>query len=200
MASGIGGGVVVEGEPYRGSSGNGIEIGHVSLDVEGPPCSCGNRGCLENFAGPTAVITRARMQPDLAARLGLTDGPTETVVNFARIARAASRGDADAREIIDASARYVGKAAVSLANLFDLELIVLAGPSFTSAGANYLARVQDELDRSTFVRHVHPTRVVLSASGADAAAVGGAVLVLQSELTPLDLRKSDGRALTYTFP
>ncbi|HWU59161.1 MAG TPA: ROK family transcriptional regulator, partial [Microbacteriaceae bacterium] len=56
MASGIGGGVVVEGEPYRGSSGNGIEIGHVSLDVDGPPCSCGNRGCLENFAGPTAVI------------------------------------------------------------------------------------------------------------------------------------------------
>jgi predicted NBD/HSP70 family sugar kinase len=139
------------------------------------------------------------MQPTLADRLGLTNGPTETVVNFARIARAASRGDSDARDIIDASARYIGKAAVSLANLFDLELIVLAGPSFTSAGANYLARVQDELDRSVFVRHVHPTRVVLSASGADAAAVGGAVRVLQSELTPLDLRKSDGRALTYTY-
>jgi predicted NBD/HSP70 family sugar kinase len=199
MASGIGGGVVVEGVPYRGSSGNGVEIGHVSLDVDGPPCECGNRGCLENYAGPTTVIARARMQPELAARLGLTEGPTETVVNFARIARAASRGDAAAREIIDESARYIGKAAVSLANLFDLELIVLAGPSFTSAGANYLARVQDELDRSTFVRHVHPTKAALSVSGADAAAVGGAVLVLQSELTPLDLRKSDGRALTYTY-
>jgi hypothetical protein len=62
-------------------------------------------------------------------------------------------------------------------------MIVLAGPSFAVAGTIYQALIQQEVDRRTFARQAHPVRVVPSISGSDAAAIGGAVLVLRSELT-----------------
>ncbi|MFF5173780.1 ROK family transcriptional regulator [Micromonospora sp. NPDC000089] len=200
LASGIGGGVVVEGEVYRGGSANGVEIGHLSLDVHGKRCGCGNPGCLEAFAGPQTVIDRARADADLATRLALTDGPADTVANFGRIAEAAAHGDHAARTLIEDSARYFGHAAVAMCGMFDLDLIVLAGPSFAAAGPLYRAGIQAQLDRSMFGRQIHPVRAVLSASGSDAAAVGGAVLVLRSELTPPGPHQRDGRALRYAYP
>jgi hypothetical protein len=70
-----------------------------------------------------------------------------------------------------------------MTSLFDLDMIVLAGPSFAVAGSIYQSVIQQEVDRRTFARRAHPVRVVPSVSGSDAAAIGGAVLVLQSELT-----------------
>jgi hypothetical protein len=77
---------------------------------------------------------------------------------------------------------------------------VLAGQSFASAGSIYVEALQAQLDRTGFARDVHPVQVLLSKSGADAAAIGGAVLVLRSELTPRDLRRPDGQSLRYTDP
>ncbi|WP_150307235.1 ROK family transcriptional regulator [Planctomonas psychrotolerans] len=197
MASGIGGGVVSGGGVYRGGTSNSVEIGHVSLDINGPECSCGNRGCLEDYAGPPAVIAKAHTVPGLAERLRFTAGETETLTNFARIARAAVAGDADALTLIRDSARYMAHSAISLTSLFDLDAVVLAGQSFATAGSIYVEAMQAELDRAGFARDVHPVRVTLSKSGADAAAIGGAVLVLRSEYTPRDLRRPDGRSLRY---
>jgi len=185
MAGGIGGGVVIDGEAYRGGSSNAVEIGHITMDAAGLPCSCGNRGCLEDFAGPTSIVTRALQWDGVRERLNLSGDIDDTVLDLALINRAAIGGDPDARSLIEYSARYLGYAAVSLVNLFDLERIVLAGPSFAIAGALYLPIVQAELDGACFARRAHPVIASLSASGADAAAVGGAVLVLRSELTPL---------------
>ncbi|MFI9811901.1 ROK family transcriptional regulator [Saccharothrix variisporea] len=182
MATGIGGGVVVAGEVYRGSTSNTAEIGHISVDVHGEECSCGNVGCLENYAGPSAVVRQAAQTPDLARRLALDPAGEDFLTEFARIAAAANAGDPQARELVERSARYLGHAAVTVATLFDLDLVVLAGPSFTVAGSIYQAVVQDQLDRRLFARRAHSVRVVPSVNGSDAAAIGGAVLVLQSEL------------------
>jgi predicted NBD/HSP70 family sugar kinase len=92
-------------------------------------------------------------------------------------------GTGNARHLIEQSARYLGCAAVTITSLFDLDLIVLAGPSFAVAGSIYQTLIQQEVNRRTFARRAHPVRVVSSANGSDAAAIGGAVLVLQSELT-----------------
>lgn len=200
MASGLGGGVVVGGEVYRGSSSNGVEIGHISADPHGEPCSCGNRGCIGNYAAPIAVIEQARAVPGLAVRLRLTNAGSDDLVNFARIARAAANNDSEALPIIEGSARYLGRAAVTLTNLFDLDRIILAGPSFSAAGSIYLAIVQDELDRASFTRHVRRVVAALSANGSDAAAIGGAVLVLRSTLTPLHRSRIDNQALRATVP
>jgi predicted NBD/HSP70 family sugar kinase len=183
MATGIGGGVVVAGEVYRGSSSNSVEIGHISIDVHGDQCPCGNVGCLENYAGPSALVRQALATPGLAQRLALDPAETDFLTGFARVAAAANAGDPAARDLVERSARYLGSAAVTMTSLFDVDAIVLAGPSFAVAGSIYQAVIQREVDRRTFARRAHPVRVVRSVNGSDAAAVGGAVLVLRSELT-----------------
>ena len=116
---------------------------------------------------------------------GFTSIPrsTDVLADFARITTAASTGDPAARTLIEQSAHYLGHAAVTLTNLFDLDVIVLAGPSFGPAVAMYREVIQAELDQRWFSRRAHPVRVLPSANGDDAAAIGGAVLVLQNELT-----------------
>jgi predicted NBD/HSP70 family sugar kinase len=204
MATGIGGGVVVAGEVYRGSSSNTVEIGHMSIDVNGEECPCGNVGCLENLAGPSALVRQALATPGLARRLALDPAGTDFLTEFARIAAAANAGDLAARGLVEQSARYLGGAAVTMAGLFDLDMIVLAGPSFAVAGSIYQAVIQQEVDRRAFARRAHPVRVVPSVNGSDAAAIGGAVLVLQSELTLGHPRQESGarpmRASTAQVP
>jgi hypothetical protein len=73
-----------------------------------------------------------------------------------------------------------------------VDVIVLAGPSFAVAGSIYQAVIQREVDRRMFARRAHPARIVPSVNGSDAAAIGGAVLVLQSELTLGHARSEDG--------
>lgn len=192
MATGIGGGVVVAGEVYRGSSSNSVEIGHISIDVNGDQCPCGNIGCLENYAGPTALVRQAMATPGLAQRLALDPASADFLTEFARIAAAANAGDPAARSLVEQSARYIGCAAVTMASLFDVDTIVLAGPSFAVAGSIYQTVIQQEVDRRTFIKRAHPVRVVPSVNGSDAAAIGGAVLVLQSELTLAHSRPDDG--------
>jgi predicted NBD/HSP70 family sugar kinase len=194
MATGIGGGVVVAGEVYRGSSSNSVEIGHISVDVNGDECPCGNVGCLENYAGPAALVRQALTTPGLGQRLALDPGGEDFLSEFARLAAAANAGDPAARGLIERSARYLGYAAVTMTTLFDLDTVVLAGPSFAVAGSIYQSVIQEEVDRRTFARRAHPVRVVPSVSGSDAAAIGGAVLVLQSELTIGRGRAPDGVA------
>jgi predicted NBD/HSP70 family sugar kinase len=183
MATGIGGGVVVAGDVYRGSTSNSVEIGHISIDVNGAACECGNRGCLENYAGPSALVRCASTMPELRQRLALDPTGSDVLADFAMIAAAANTGDATARTLIEESARHLGSAAVTMATLFDVDTIVLAGSSFAVASSIYQSTIQEELDHRRFGRRVHGVRVVPSVNGSDAAAIGGAVLVLQSELT-----------------
>jgi predicted NBD/HSP70 family sugar kinase len=182
MAGGIGGGVVVDAEVYRGASGNGLEIGHVSLDPAGAPCGCGNRGCVDGLAGPMAVVRGARAVPRLREALALTGALDATQAEFDRVARAAVDGDAAALGIVRIAAVWLGRAAVTLANLFDLDRVVLAGPSFAVAGELYREAVQAELERSVFTRRVRPTRAFLADRPRDSAAVGGAMMLLRSKL------------------
>jgi predicted NBD/HSP70 family sugar kinase len=191
MATGIGGGVVVAGEVYRGSSSNSVEIGHISIDVNGDECTCGNVGCLENYAGPSALVRQALATPGLAQRLALDPSGDDFLTEFARLAAAANAGDPAARGLVEQSARHLGSAAVTMVSLFDVDSIVLAGPSFAVAGSIYQAVIQQEVDRRMFARRAHPVRVVPSVNGSDAAAIGGAVLVLQSELTLPHSRPED---------
>ena len=187
MGTGIGAGLLVNGSAYRGASGNAGEIGHICLDVDGPECWCGARGCTEAMAGPAAVVAAARADDAIARATGLDpSGPRAPVAaEFAAVARAARRGDAGARQLLERSARYLAVATRTLANIMDLELIVLTGPSLAIAGSIYLPVVQAELDRSFFARATHSVAVQLSRSAATAPAIGAAAIVLQSELVPL---------------
>ncbi len=177
MGTGIGAGFMVDGIVYRGASGNTGEIGHICIDLDGLTCWCGARGCVETIAAPTALVTAARSR-------GLPLPGLSVVEDFAALARLSQAGEPVAHELLTRSARAVAAAAQSLANMIDVDLIVLTGPSFTSAGALYLPVIQAHLDATFFARDCHRVEVVLSPNAVDAAAIGAAALVLQSELAP----------------
>jgi predicted NBD/HSP70 family sugar kinase len=179
MATGIGSGTVVDGVPYRGASSNAGEIGHVCVDLTGPECWCGARGCVEAVAGPAAVVAAARAR-------GVDLGPTgrPATEDFATLARAALRGDAVASSLLTFSAQYMAVAAQTLATVMDLDQIVLTGPAFGEAGSLYLPVVAEHLQRTFFARGSHELQVRISGSAHEAAAIGAAALVLQSELAP----------------
>lgn len=179
MGAGIGAGVLVGGSVYRGSSANAGEIGHVCVDLTGPECWCGARGCIEAIAGPAAVVAAARAR-------GVDLGPAgrPATEDFATLARAALRGDAVATSLLTFSARYLAVAAQTLATVMDLDQIVLTGPAFGVAGSLYLPVVREHLERTFFARGSHELQVRISASAHEAAAIGAAALVLQSELAP----------------
>ncbi len=187
MGTGIGAGLMINGIPYRGPSGNAGEIGHICLDLEGPECWCGARGCTETLAGPGAVVAAARADRELMSTTGLAPAadPARRAADFAAVTRAALRGEPRARSLLEASARYLAVAARTLANIMDLEQLVLTGPSLAIAGSIYLPVVQRELNESFFSRSTHPVTVRLSRSAATAPAIGAAAMVLQSELVPL---------------
>lgn len=186
MGTGLGAGFLLDGVAYRGSSGNAGEIGHTTLAVDGPLCWCGMRGCVEELAGPAAMVEEVRAVPGLAAGLGIPeDGTTRSVVeDFAAVARAASTGHPVARAVLEHSARYVAAAALTAVNLLDVRMLVLTGPSLAAAGDVYLPAVRELLATSLFARGDHPVDVRLSRTAATAPAVGGAALVLQSHLVP----------------
>ncbi|ROS23703.1 ROK family transcriptional regulator [Cellulomonas sp. PhB150] len=186
MGTGIGAGVMVHGDLYRGASSNTGEIGHICVDIDGPECWCGSQGCVEALAGPAAVVAAARTAGVALPDIGIAE-------DFAAVSRAAMVGQEPAAGIIERSARYVALAAQALANIMDLDRIVLTGPSFAHAGSLYVPAIQTQLDRSFFARTSHAIEVVISTHAAEAAAVGGAALVLQSELAP---RASSARALS----
>ncbi|GAB4001133.1 ROK family transcriptional regulator [Glycomyces albus] len=179
MSGGIGSGLIIDGHPYRGSTSNGLELGHISVDALGPDCRCGNRGCLDNIAGPIAVSNRALESPALTARLGLGKDPLR---DFTEIGRAAAAGDAEASELIATSIQRLCVGTVTLVNLFDVGRVVLAGHAFTDVGPLYREALQDAFDNTVFMRNVHSVTAELADDVAHAASIGGAMVVLRNVL------------------
>jgi predicted NBD/HSP70 family sugar kinase len=184
MSNGFGLGLMVRGSVSRGSSSNVGEVGHMVVDIDGPDCWCGSRGCLEMLAAPRAIVAQAMADPSLTRELDLSGDDLHLRHDFDAIARAAARGDARCVAIIERSARFVAAAMLSVINLLDLDRLYLAGPGFADAGAIYVRMIREQLALFARTRVVHGVTVELSDPGLDPAAVGAATLALQHVLTP----------------
>ncbi|WP_431278432.1 ROK family protein [Leifsonia poae] len=184
MSNGFGLGLMIGGRIARGSSSNVGEIGHSIIDIDGPQCWCGARGCLEMLAAPRAVVAAALEDPKLADLLSLSGDPSRIRPDFDAIARAAARGESRSFALIQRSARYVAAAVLSVVNVLDLDRLVLAGPGFADAGAIYVREIRKYVTPHARTRGIHPVVVDLADPGLDAAAGGAATLALQHALTP----------------
>jgi predicted NBD/HSP70 family sugar kinase len=190
MGGGIGAGIIIDGVALRGTQANAGEFGHLCLQVDGPECWCGGRGCLEALAGPAVVAAAALADPVAAAEAGLvvSGAPRSAAVDFAAIARAARAGAPACLALLDDSARYVAAAAETVVNLLDIDLLVLTGPGFAAASFVYGPAITTRIaaaDARTWHRSV---TVTVSLAAATASATGAAALVLQSShrgLTPV---------------
>jgi predicted NBD/HSP70 family sugar kinase len=186
LGAGLGSGIVVNGGVHRGSSSNAGEVGHISVNVDGEPCHCGNRGCVELYCAPRSVVAAARrhLADNPGSQLRLPARSRGTHADYLRICAAALGGEPFAGALIRRAARHLAVAVVSLVNILDLDLVVLAGPGFDHVGELYVDAVRDALARTAFARDDHSLQVRLSPLGEDAGAVGAASLVLHTEFAP----------------
>lgn len=183
MAYGIGCGIVLSGSLFRGASGNAGEIGHILADPNGAQCWCGRRGCLDTIASPRAVANLILDTPTLAKACGVTKKMAFGEIQQ-RFEDAVIAGVPAARSLFDETAGHIAGTVLNLVNTLDLDLVTLAGPGFAVLGQHYQAVFEDHLNRTAFMRDVHPITVRLGAGGHDAAALGAASVVLHRELTP----------------
>jgi len=177
IGTGIGGGLILGGEIYRGSTGAGAELGHVAIQLDGPACqgNCPGHGCVETLASGTALGREGRAaaesDPDsalgkLLARGGEIDGKAVTV--------AAQEGDATAIGVFDLIGSRLGVALAGFANTFEPEVIVIGG-GVIAAGELLLAPARRELEARA-LRPMNRTPVVPATLGEDAGMIGAAAM------------------------
>ncbi len=168
LGTGVGGGLILGGRPYRGSIGAGVELGHVVLVHDGLPCSCGGRGHLESYVSGTAA--------DAIAREAF--GPEADAHQLVRLAR---EGDPTAVELLAEIGRKLGSAIGSLINTFDPELIVIGG-GFAAAGELLLAPARGVIAREALKPMRDSVRIVHAELGTSAGMLGAALAAFE----PLD--------------
>jgi glucokinase-like ROK family protein len=127
VGSGVGAGLLLHGQIYRGTTGCAGEIGHITIREDGPRCSCGSYGCLESMAGGNAVAQRAREAVNAGRRTKLASIMPLEKITARDVAATARAGDLVAQQIITASGNYLGIAIASLVNLFNPGMIVVGG-------------------------------------------------------------------------
>ncbi len=183
LGTGVGGGVLVGGHLVTGRNFGAGEIGHMVLDPDGPDCTCGNRGCLEAYAGGWALVRRARAWVTVG-RAGaplqkrvLERGDALTPLD---IAGAAQEGDACAAEILQVAGRRLGQAVSSLVNILDPDRVIIGG-GVAQAGDYILEPIRSLLGRSVLCEASRTTPVVAAELGPFAAALGAAAMVRAGE-------------------
>jgi glucokinase len=179
LSTGIGGGIIIDGI-YTGSIGSAGELGHMTIDDEGPPCNCGNRGCWETLASGTALARDARNR--------IKDGGKTSILDYAEgdiekvsaeiIHKAAQEGDRLAEELIARTGYYVGVGIANLINIFNPETIVIGG-GLSNIGDMLLEPAFEEAKRRAFKQSYQAVRFARAELGRNSGVLGAAAFALQ---------------------
>jgi glucokinase len=180
ISTGIGGGIISRGRLLLGGDGLAGEIGHTSVEANGPRCNCGNLGCLEVMAaGPAiarhgAAAIRRGASPDIAIRAGDNPG----AVTAEMVVAAALSGDAAARSIVERAGFYVGVGVVNLVHTLNPRLIVIGGGVALGAGDLLLDSVRATVAARAMPPFRRDLRILPASLGDDAGLLGALALAL----------------------
>jgi glucokinase len=176
VSTGIGAGVIVGGEIYRGAGGLAGEVGHTVVDLNGLLCGCGRRGCWEMIASGTAHRRRIREAFESGTWPNLTEEPTPE-----QVTQRAAAGDRAARALVLRTARYLGIGVANLVNLYDPEAVIFTGGF---ARQNWDLMVEYLLHEVRDQAFSQRTQLLLTALGDDAGILGAASLILRRSGAP----------------
>lgn len=184
IGTGIGCGIVVGGEVYRGATGSAGDIGHIQAVPDGRPCACGNRGCLEaHFSG--AALARDAMEAagqglsaELASRL-----ETHGTLSAVDIAAAAAAGDAVSLDLIREGGTRTGQVIAGLVSFFNPGLVVIGG-GVTGLGHTLLAAIRTQVYRQSLPLATGNLPIVLGELGQNAGVIGAARLISDHLFSP----------------
>jgi len=176
--TGVGGGIILDGEPWVGRGAAG-EIGHMVVERDGALCPCGRRGCMEAYAGRGAMELEARRLVELGRETVLFEIMEErgrTRLQSGVWSRALKRDDELATELVDRAVAALGAGIASAVNLLDVETVVIGGGLGTRLGEPYVRRIEEAMRPHLFVSE-RPPELRLAALGDLGGAIGAALLV-----------------------
>jgi glucokinase len=190
LGTGVGGGVVIRGLTFRGAHGLGAELGHFTLNPEGPPCpgNCPNHGCVEAYCSGQALERDATelAQAKPGSRLSESLGP-DGKVNGPDLVEAAEQGDSDATLVFENFARMLGVAIAGYVNVFEPDRLAIGG-GLSRASHLFLERAEREAATRALPALWRRVTIALAQGGADAGVIGAGVLAaqeIQGIATPL---------------
>ena len=172
LGTGVGGGIVLDGQIYDGVNHAGAEIGHTVIVSGGGLCTCGRRGCWEAYASATALI---RMGKEAAAA-----NPDSLLNSFEKlngltIFQAADQGDEAAQKVIDQYLFYVAEGLTNVVNVFQPEAVVIGG-GICGQGERILKPIREQVAKDVFCKQVSVPQIVTATLGNAAGIIGAAFL------------------------
>src|SRR3990172_5470997 len=181
VGTGIGAGFLLDGQIYRGTTGSAGEIGHITLEENGPLCSCGNRGCLEAMAGGRSLAQRAREGVLKGRRTMLSEiFPTDSIT-AQDVINAARRGDLFSQQLIPESGYHLGTAIAGLVNLINPEIIVIGG-GVAQLGDLLLDPIRKTVKERSLLVSWQAVRISAAVPGRRSSALGAVAQALSMSL------------------
>lgn len=164
LGTGVGGGIIIDGKLYRGSTGSAGEIGHITINPDGPKCSCGNRGCLEAYIGTKGIIK-------MAIDMGLENkNITPAIISYK-----ARKGNRQALSVYEKFSEYLAVGIGSLINIFNPDMITFSG-GVSNNWDLIEKRFFDELKKRTFKTPLEHVKIIKSKNPENLGAIGAALL------------------------
>jgi glucokinase len=178
IGTGIGGGLVINGEPYFGSAHTAGEIGHMVIDVNGPKCNCGNRGCFEALAGRLALFRAVEAAVKDGRDTVLTEmlGKDLKDLRSGHLRKAINKGDKIVEKIVLDAAEYIGIAIANVVNLINPEVVVLGGGVIEALAEEMMPTIIKSAKAHIMPGTFKNVEIVASKLGDDAGITGSAVL------------------------
>ncbi len=187
VGTGVGAGMLLNGHIYRGASGSAGEIGHITIDENGPQCKCGNRGCLEAFAGGDAIASQAKDIIQSGRSTQLANTPLEKIT--ARdIIKEARRGDLVAQQILVQAGSHLGVAIASLVNMINPKMIILGG-GVAQIGDLFLEPIRQAVQKRSLSAAAQDVQITTALLGKRASGMGAIVQAVSTVLHQIAIDK-----------
>ena len=185
---GIGCGLLLDGKIYHGITGSAGEIGHLTIDENGPLCACGNHGCLEAFAGGRAIAQQAMDAVKKGQRTRLGSFQTDGTITAQQVATAARQGDLVAQQILGQAGAHIGIAIAGLVNMFNPGMVIIGG-GVSQMGDIILEPIRQVVNRRSLPAATRVVRITTAMLGRRSSSIGAVVQALTIALHQIADRK-----------
>jgi glucokinase len=176
LGTGIGGGIIIDGNIYRGTDGTAGEIGHVCVEPFGAPCGCGSRGCAEQYASATAIV---RMAGEIQSRFPEAELSKKTDLSAKEIYESGKTGDKLALEVFRLQGFYLGILLADLINIFNPEAFIIGGGA-SSGWDLFIPETIKQIHQRSYREPAERTKLIRASLGDDAGILGAARVALDS--------------------
>ncbi len=188
VGTGIGCGLLLDGKIYRGITGSAGEIGHLTIDENGPLCACGNHGCLEAFAGGRAIAQQAMDAIQKGQRTRLASFQSDGTITAQQVATAARQGDLVAQQILSQAGAHIGIALAGLVNLFNPGMVIIGG-GVSQNGDIILEPIRQVVNRRSLPAATRVVRITTAMLGRRSSSIGAVIQALTITLHQIADRK-----------